>query len=77
MKIIKHVSQTKMIQKVMSLSAWGFVMVISSILLGGIGLKIDTWLGTPPLFMTGLFLLSFFLVIMRLYNEAMNQIKKN
>lgn len=76
MKTTNFVSQTKMIQKVMSLSVWGFVMVICSMLFSIIGLKIDTWLDTPPLFMTGFLLIGLFLVIMRLYNEAINQIRK-
>lgn len=69
-------TQTTMIKKTMLLSSWSFVMVICSVLFGYVGLKIDAMLGTPPMLMTGFTVLGFFVVIMRLYNESINEIKR-
>lgn len=55
---------------VLMLSAWGFVIVISSFLFLYVGRLIDELLGTSPNFMFGLFFLAIFTCIGRLYQEA-------
>jgi F0F1-type ATP synthase assembly protein I len=57
-------SQTFMI------SAWGFVIVVSSFMFLYVGRWIDTRFNTEPSFMFGLFLLAIGLCIWRLYGEA-------
>lgn len=52
------------------LSAWSFVLVISSFLFLYVGHWLDEKLNTAPSFMLGLFMLAVFLCIGRLYQEA-------
>lgn len=54
----------------LTISAWGFVMVISSFIFLYIGRLIDLMLNTEPNFMLGLMVLSIFFCISRLYKEA-------
>jgi F0F1-type ATP synthase assembly protein I len=56
--------------KILILSTWGFVIVISSVLFFYLGYLIDNKFGTEPSFMLGLFFLAIFLTIGRLYQEA-------
>jgi hypothetical protein len=55
---------------IMSISAYGFVIVFASFLFLYIGFKIDQYFGTEPNFMLGLFLLAIVTTIGRLYQEA-------
>jgi F0F1-type ATP synthase assembly protein I len=55
---------------VLMLSAWGFVIAISSFLFLYVGYKLDDYLGTAPNFMFGLFFLALFTCIGRLFQEA-------
>ena len=55
---------------VLMLSAWGFVIAITSFLFLYLGYKLDDYLGTTPNFMFGLFFLAVFTCIGRLYQEA-------
>jgi len=55
---------------IMMLSAWGFIIVISSFLFLYAGYKLDEYLGTAPNFMFGLFFLALFTCIARLFREA-------
>jgi F0F1-type ATP synthase assembly protein I len=55
---------------IMMLSAWGFVIVVASLLFLYIGHLLDQWLGTAPNFMLGLFFLAIVTTIGRLYQEA-------
>ncbi|MFA7685080.1 MAG: AtpZ/AtpI family protein, partial [Syntrophales bacterium] len=52
------------------LSAWGFVIAITSFLFLYLGYKLDEYLGTAPNFMFGLFFLALFTSIARLFREA-------
>jgi Ca2+/Na+ antiporter len=61
---------------ILMLSAWGFVIVIASLLFLYIGLRLDEWLGTEPNFMLGLFFLAIVTSIGRLYQEAWLKRKK-
>ena len=55
---------------VMTVSAWGFVIVFASLLFLYLGHLLDEWLGTAPNFMFGLFFLAVVTSIGRLYQEA-------
>ena len=65
-----HYEQLNSVKQIMMLSAWGFTMVVVSFLFLYVGHLLDGIFGTAPSFMLGLFLLSIFLCIMRLYQEA-------
>jgi hypothetical protein len=54
---------------IMSISAYGFVIVIASFLFLYIGFKIDQFFGMEPNFMLGLFLSAVVTTIGRLYQE--------
>jgi hypothetical protein len=55
---------------ILMLSAWGMVIVVTSLLFLYIGHLMDEWLGTAPNFMLGLFFLAIVTTIGRLYQEA-------
>ena len=65
-----HQEQLSNVGSILILSAWGFTMVIASFLFLYVGHLLDGIFGTAPSFMLDLFLLSIFLCIMRLYQEA-------
>jgi F0F1-type ATP synthase assembly protein I len=65
-----HTTHPSNVGSILMLSAWGFTMVIASFLFLYVGHLLDGIFGTTPSFMLGLFLLSIFLCIMRLYQEA-------
>lgn len=56
--------------KILALGAWGFAIVLSSILFSYVGRLVDNSFGTEPSFMLGLLFLAIFLSIGRLYQEA-------
>lgn len=58
------------ISTIMIMSAWGFTIVIASLLFLYLGHLLDLWLGTEPHFMFGLFFLAVATSIYRLYQEA-------
>ena len=55
---------------ILTLSAWGFAIVLSSFLFLYIGYWVDKVFNTAPSFMFGLFLLGVGLCVGRLYQEA-------
>jgi hypothetical protein len=61
---------------VLVIGAWGFAIVIASMLFLWVGYLIDEMLNTPPTFMLGLFFLSLVLCIGRLYKDAWDRIPK-
>ena len=61
---------------VLVIGAWGFAIVIASMLFLWVGHLIDEMLNTPPTFMLGLFFLSLVLCIGRLYKDAWDRIPK-
>jgi F0F1-type ATP synthase assembly protein I len=63
-------------QSLLVISAWGFVIAISSFLFLYVGYHIDQYFGTAPAFMLGLLFLAVFLCIGRLYREAWLTTKK-
>ena len=60
---------------VLVIGAWGFAIVIASMLFLYVGHMIDELLNTPPTFMLGLFFLALVLCIGRLYKEAWDRIE--
>lgn len=66
----KTTPATNSLHGVMVISAWGFVIVITSFLFLYLGYHLDQWLGTSPNFMLGLFFLAIIMTIGRLYQEA-------
>ena len=60
---------------VLVIGAWGFAIVIASMLFLYVGHLIDEMLNTPPTFMLGLFFLSLVLCIGRLYKDAWDRIE--
>jgi F0F1-type ATP synthase assembly protein I len=61
---------------VLVIGAWGFAIVIASMLFLYVGHMIDEMLNTPPTFMLGLFFLGLALCIGRLYKDAWDRIPK-
>jgi hypothetical protein len=57
---------------VTKLIVWPFIMVIFTIVFGMVGLKIDEYMGSPPLFMAGFMVLFYMMGMVRLYNEIKN-----
>jgi hypothetical protein len=55
---------------ILMLSAWGMVIVVTSLLFLYVGHLLDQWLETAPNFMLGLFFLAIVTTIGRLYQEA-------
>ena len=55
---------------ILKISAWGFVIAVTSLLFLYIGHLLDQWLETAPNFMFGLFFLAIVTTIGRLYQEA-------
>jgi len=60
---------------VLVVGAWGFAIVIASMLFLYVGHLLDEMLNTPPTFMLGLFFLALVLCIGRLYKEAWDRIE--
>ena len=58
------------------IGAWGFAIVIASMLFLYVGHLIDEMLHTPPTFMLGLFFLGLALCIGRLYKDAWDRIER-
>ncbi len=56
--------------QILMLSAWGFVIAISSFLFLYVGYWLDKIFNTAPTFMLGLFFLAVFLTVGRLYQDA-------
>jgi F0F1-type ATP synthase assembly protein I len=60
---------------VLVIGAWGFAIVIASMLFLYVGHLLDEMLNTPPTFMLGMFFLALVLCIGRLYKEAWDRIE--
>jgi F0F1-type ATP synthase assembly protein I len=70
MKMInKKKNNTRYVNQIIMMSAWGFTIVISSFVFLFIGRWIDVNLNTEPAFMIGLFILAISLCIARLYMD--------
>jgi riboflavin transporter FmnP len=65
-----NLQQVQNLGPILMISAWGLVIVTSSLLFLYLGHLMDQWLGTAPNFMFGLFFLAVVTTIGRLYQEA-------
>ena len=61
---------------ILVIGAWGFAIVIASMLFLYVGHLIDQMLHTPPTFMLGLFFLGLALCIGRLYKDAWDRVER-
>lgn len=64
------------LNSVMMLSAWGFIMVISSFVFMYAGRWIDVRFDTEPTFMIGMLFLGLILCVIRLYREAVERTRR-
>lgn len=65
----RKTADAKNINQVIMVSAWGFTIVVSSLLFLYVGRQIDVALNTEPAFMVGLLVLGISLCILRLYKD--------
>ena len=76
-------SDTRSLNQIIMLSAWGFTIVISSFVFLFVGRWIDINFHTEPAFMIGLFVLGISLCIARLYvdftrtSEQMRRVRRH
>ena len=61
---------------ILVIGAWGFAIVIASMLALYMGYLLDEMLQTPPTFMLGLFFLALLLCIGRLYKDAWDRVER-
>jgi hypothetical protein len=61
---------------ILVIGAWGFAIVIASMLFLYVGHLLDEMLQTPPTFMLGMFFLALLLCIDRLYKDAWDRIER-
>jgi F0F1-type ATP synthase assembly protein I len=67
----------KNINGIFMISAWSFTIVLSSVLSFFVGYWLDTKFNTEPGFMLGLFVLTLFIAIMRMYEDVWSRIKRS
>ena len=75
-KIIKDKKDIKTMNNVLKVSAWGFIIVISSFVFMYIGRWIDVNFNTEPAFMLGMLILGISLGIFRMYRDGVDKIQK-
>ena len=75
-KIIKNNKDIKTMNNVLKVSAWGFIIVISSFVFMYIGRWIDVNFNTEPAFMLGMLILGISLGIFRMYRDGVDKIQK-
>ena len=68
-KAITNRNEKATLNKIIMMSAWSFIIVLSSILFMYVGRWIDTSYNTEPLFMLGMLILAISLAMSRLYME--------
>lgn len=70
-----HREEPRLFSVILILSAWGFALVLASVLFLWLGHLLDELLGTGPKFMLGLFLLAIIGSFIELYQEALKIIR--
>ena len=73
----KHYSDSPLLKVIIMLSAWGFSLVLASLLFLWLGYLLDELLGTAPKFMLGFFCLAIIGCFIELYQEALRILKDN
>lgn len=54
---------------ILSMSSWSFIMAITTVVFGYVGLKFDKLFNTEPTFLSGFIFLAVVLCIIRFYKE--------
>jgi F0F1-type ATP synthase assembly protein I len=75
-KLIKDKKDIKTMNNVLKVSAWGFIIVISSFVFMYVGRWIDVTFSTEPAFMLGMLILGISLGIFRMYRDGVDHIQK-
>ena len=75
-KLFKDSKDRKTMNNVLKVSAWGFIIVISSFVFMYIGRWIDVTFNTEPAFMLGMLILGISLGIFRMYRDGVDNIQK-
>jgi F0F1-type ATP synthase assembly protein I len=75
-KLFKDSKDRKTMNNVLKISAWGFIIVISSFVFMYVGRWIDVTFNTEPAFMLGMLILGISLGIFRMYREGVDNIQK-
>ncbi len=75
-KLFKDDKDRKTMNNVLKISAWGFVIVISSFVFMFVGRWIDVNFNTEPAFMLGMLVLGISLGIFRMYRDGVDKIQK-
>jgi len=75
-KLFKDDKDRKTMNNVLKVSAWGFIIVISSFVFMYIGRWIDVNFNTEPAFMLGMLILGISLGIFRMYRDGVDKIQK-
>jgi hypothetical protein len=69
------IEKSSAVSKILVLSAWGFMLAISSFLFLWVGYLLDQWLDTSPKFMLGLFFLANVGCFIELFDEVRRILK--
>ncbi len=75
-KLFKDSKDRKTMNNVLKVSAWGFIIVISSFVFMYVGRWIDVTFNTEPAFMLGMLILGISLGIFRMYRDGVDKIQK-
>ena len=75
-KLFKDSKDRKTMNNVLKVSAWGFIIVISSFVFMYIGRWIDVTFNTEPAFMLGMLILGISFGIFRMYRDGVDKIQK-
>lgn len=70
-----HQAATTPFRLIIVFSAWGFALVLTSLLFLWLGYLLDELLGSSPTFMLGLFILAVIGCFIELYQEIMKILK--
>jgi F0F1-type ATP synthase assembly protein I len=75
-RLFQDSKDRKTMNNVLKVSAWGFIIVISSFVFMYIGRWIDVTFNTEPAFMLGMLILGISFGIFRMYRDGVDKIQK-
>jgi F0F1-type ATP synthase assembly protein I len=75
-KLFNDSKDRKTMNNVLKVSAWGFIIVISSFVFMYVGRWIDVTFNTEPAFMLGMLILGISFGIFRMYRDGVDKIQK-
>jgi len=61
---------------ILSMSSWSFIMVITTVVFGYVGFRVDKLFGSEPTFLTGFIFLAVTLCMIRFYKEIKSRLSK-